>query len=135
MIVEEDENDEVADDNETQRHSKSAHVPKQVQSISRIFDFRQNSLPDGVEVIVGPTNPDETTEFVVQRDEATALKLSPGSYLKIATDFSGLGGKMVNDYTLTMDVMFDALPSDSAALFQSSGLNFFFENCVFSKCL
>jgi hypothetical protein len=28
----------------------------------------------------------------------------------------------LNDYTLTMDVMFETLPSESASLFQSGGI-------------
>jgi hypothetical protein len=55
----------------------------------------------------------------VNRDGSSSFNLSPGSYIKVKTNLLGVGGKQLNDYTLTMDVMFEQLPGESAALFQS----------------
>ena len=87
-----------------------------VSSESVQFDFRDNAMPVGVEIVGA-----EQGGFIIQRDGSSAFKLASGSYLKVDTGLTGLGGKYLNDYTLTMDVLFDSLPSDSATLFQSGG--------------
>ena len=80
------------------------------------LDFREGSYPNGIEIMG-----EEKSEIIIQRDGSTALHLFPGSYIKVNSDLSPLGGKKINDYTLTMDIMFDSLPGDSAALLQTSG--------------
>lgn len=105
------------------RLSSTADVP--IDGIS--LDFRDNTLPGCLE-IVG----EDGAHFEVQRDGSTALKLNPGSYLRVNCDLKPLGGKLVNDYTLTLDVLFDSLPSDSASIFQTSSTTLFI---MFEKLL
>jgi hypothetical protein len=71
------------------------------------WDFRDGTLPPGVEVIGAEP------EFVLQQDGSTALLLPPMSYLMVSfvdqdsAKHSSFGGKLINDYTLTMDVLLD----------------------------
>ena len=67
-------------------------------------------------------------EFMLQADGSTALFLPPMAYLKLsfgtvqeAHHRTGLGGQLINDYTLTMDVLLDSLPTESMSLFQCAG--------------
>jgi hypothetical protein len=81
------------------------------------MDFRDGTIPGNVE-IVG----EAASEFIFEPSGSSALKLHPGTFLKINCPFkNGVGGKLINEYTLTMDVMFDSLPSDSSVLLQTSG--------------
>jgi hypothetical protein len=75
-------------------------------------DFRDNMLPSCVEVIG-----QEKAEFVFQKDGSTALKVPAGCFLKVQSGLTSPRGKFLNDYTLTMDVLFESLPADSASLF------------------
>jgi hypothetical protein len=81
------------------------------------LDFRDNAMPGCVEVVG-----QDKAEFVFQRDGSTALKVPAGHYLRVNTGLTSPRGKLLNDYTLTMDVMFETLPSESASLFQSGGI-------------
>jgi hypothetical protein len=62
-------------------------------------------------------------EFMLQTDGSTALFLPPMAYLKVSfpSHQAGLGGQLINDYTLTMDILLDTLPAESMALFQCTG--------------
>jgi hypothetical protein len=52
----------------------------------------------------------------VQKDKSTALVLPPGTYLKCTLGYNaGQVPKLLNDYTITMDVKVDALPNDRYA--------------------
>ena len=49
------------------------------------------------------------------------MLIPPHSYLQVNMEhIDGLGGKFVNDYTLTLDIMIDKLPNDSIALLQTN---------------
>lgn len=96
--------------------SQAAH------NLSMKWDFRDATLPPGVEVVNGEP------EFMLQTDGSTALFLPPMAYLKLSFHTgqephhkTGLGGKLINDYTLTMDILLDTLSSESMSLFQCSG--------------
>lgn len=86
------------------------------------WDFREATIPPGVEVVNGEP------EFIMQTDGSTALFLPPMSYLKLSFGDeephhkTGLGGQLINDYSLTMDILLDTMPSESMSLFQCAGL-------------
>ena len=128
MIVDGTEDDDLDETEEGREKAQKTKIKKVGKIGERddsniVFkaDFRDSELPPGVEVVNGPSQPDERSEFCIQRDGSTAFKLAAGSYLKLAMSTNGVGGKLINDYTLTMDVMFDTLPSESSSLFQAAG--------------
>lgn len=90
--------------------------------VSMKWDFREAALPPGVEVVNGEA------EFMLQSDGSSALFLPPMAYLKISfgagqepNHTTGLGGQLINDYTLSMDIFLESLPSESMSLFQCAG--------------
>lgn len=82
------------------------------------LDFRNGELPVGVEVVNGEP------EFVQQQDGSTALKLSSLSYLRIQEEalhsLAG-AGKLLNRYTLTMDIYIEKLQDSPVSLYQAQG--------------
>ena len=79
------------------------------------WDFRDGQLPNGIEVV------GENAQFFPSKDGSMALQLGPESFLRInMTDLDGIGGKLINEYTLTMDILVDNLPNESISLFQAS---------------
>ena len=100
-------------------------LPKKTCNLAMTWDFREAVLPPGVEVVNGEA------EFILQPDGSTALFLPPMAYLKLSFTTgqelhhsTGLGGQLINDYTLTMDILLDTLPSESMSLFQCDGMIF-----------
>lgn len=128
IVDEESKSMEVNDGEDLQSRDEGSPKPISASTSDVIMDFRENILPSCVEIVEA----DQPSSFEIQRDGASVFKLAPGSYIKVNMDDTkgGLGGKMINDYTLTLDVMFESLPSDSIALFQAGGdavsaLNFY----------
>ena len=76
------------------------------------WDFRNGTLPDGVSVT-------GEHEFVPQRDGSTAIAMGAHSFLDVALNAAGVGGKMINSYTISMDVKLDRMPTESMTLLQT----------------
>ena len=130
IVDEEIKSMEVNDGEDLQSLHEGSPKPEISASASDVMmDFRENILPSCVEIVEA----DQPSSFETQRDGASFFKLAPGSYIKVNMDDTkgGLGGKMINDYTLTLDVMFESLPSDSVALFQAGGGDVSALNIVF----
>lgn len=104
------------------------------------WDLRHGALPGGLEVMGGES------EFVSQQDGSTALRLQPMSYLKVQSvhlsvpacaahdligcaqvnaealsGMKGADGKLLNQYTLTMDIYIEKLPDHPVSLYQALG--------------
>lgn len=93
---------------------------------SLVLDFRENALPGCIEIVESmslgdDSGSDQSSGFIAKKDGSTCYKLAPGHYMKVNLEgLEALGGKKINDYTLTMDVLLDSLPNESLALFNTN---------------
>ncbi len=109
-----------SDDEEETNANKKAETP--VNSVSA--DFRDGKLPGNVHIstfgVSSEDAPVDLEEFEEQSDGSFALRLSQGKYIKLDMDLgSNGGGKLINNYTITMDVCINSLTSESLSLYQS----------------
>jgi hypothetical protein len=87
---------------------------------SVVWDFRDGQLPPGLAV-------SGEAGFATQPDGSSALRLQPMSFLKVLpAALAGLpagagGGRLLNQYTLTMDIYIEKLPEHPLSLFQAAG--------------
>ena len=88
-------------------------------------DFRDGKLPGNIHICTYGVSTEEdsvvdTEEFEELSDGSFALKLSQGKFIKLDMDLRcNGGGKLINNYTITMDVCINSLTSESLSLYQS----------------
>ena len=59
--------------------------------------------------------------FISCKDGSMAMKLGPETYLNVSiAELPAIGGNLINDYTLTLDLLIDNLPADSISLYQAT---------------
>ena len=91
-----------------------APPPPPQPNLFKEWDFRHAELPEGVEFDGEQL---DKISFELLSDKSTCLNIPAGTFLHLPLEFKPNGGKLINDYTITMDIKLDKLPDNDISLF------------------